>query len=384
MCGHAGFARQPGAKGFKASKRAFTQMMLDMERRGIHASGLAALGGQSDFIFKIAMKMKDLTASGRWAQELERISEDTPYIIGHTRWATLPNGHKDECAHPFRFGATVGAHNGRIENWKAIAGNEQQNWEVDSEAAIYLLDKHEDAGLALQQLTGGFALVWAKGGKLHFARNKNPMVFAYVPRWRSLFWCSEQQPLVRALMAVGVKRKEIFIALPNPMEIQSFDVARFDEHGAHADRAQFKGAPVIATTAKRAAVPDTQVRFNGADDRYETYEDWQRRIDSYRGIGEQQAELPLRQDKATKRKKSPSLAEMLNDMQGQMDALIGTVAAQQRQIERLTGQCQSQDGIIESLQAEIDHLFHCFDDAGLLQATLADGSEAGDEDEPPF
>lgn len=354
MCGHAGFARHPEAKGFKASKRILTDMMQGIEHRGRHATGFAALGGSDDFIFKIAMKISELVKTERWAHEVDKIKEDTRVVIGHTRWATLPNAHIDSAAHPFSIGATIGAHNGIIGNWRALATRENQKWEVDSEAAIYLLDKHNDPSEALDQLTGDFALAWVKGEMLNFARNPaRPLVLAYVAKWSTLYWCSERDVLVKALKSVGVTTKQMEVYHPAPMTIYSFDTNAFDTNGSHAVKATFKGPPappVIATTSKRAATP---MRYSDANDS-EPFDSWINRMK------DEQGGLPLRR---TKKKAAPakagSLAEMLNTMSERINK-------QERIIGKLVARLQSLEGSYESVDAEVRYLFNIMDDAGLL------------------
>lgn len=370
MCGHAGFARHPQAKGFKAAKRALNDMIKGIEHRGRHATGFAAIGGSADFIFKIAMPIGQLQNSGRWQSEMDKIAPDTRVVMGHTRWATLPNAHVDSAAHPFRFGGTVGAHNGQIQNWRDLMSKTTEKWQVDSEAAFYLLEQNEDAREALKQLSGNFALAWTKGGKLHFARNQNPLVFAYVRKFQTLFWCSEREPMVKALRGAGITTKQMEVYHPAAMTIYSYDTDLFDTNGSHAERMLFEGPAVVATVSSKASARPVHWSAQGEP---EPYDQWLERV-RQRDKSEQ-GELPLRTKKT--KAKTGSLAEMLDNMQSQIEQ-------QNVLIRKLIERMQSMDAELESAQAEISHLFMVIDSAGLLNGDFeAEAIRSMQEDELP-
>lgn len=367
MCGLAGFVRHPKGKGFDVARSVMTRVVEGVEHRGRHATGFAALGGSDPFIFKIAMPIGDLVRNARWGAETEKIRPDTTTVIAHTRWATLPNAHVDSAAHPFAHGRTVGAHNGMIYNWREIARRfpkeDTQDWQVDSEAAIYLLDRMDDPRAALAQLDGNWALSWSKDEKIHFARNTNPLWFAYVGTMRALFWCSERTPLLRALQENGVEMRAIDLYEPNAYTIYSYDPASFTDKESHVKRVQLPKPKKLKTSlaawtgkAVNATLWDNWKKDDGDDKRGdETYNEWLART------GRDVTDVPY----ATKGKKSePTLAKLLNDLQ---DA----VAAQNKTIEKLVGTVQTQE-------AEIEYLFQICDAAGLLGGEPANAlDEAG-------
>lgn len=96
-------------------------------------------------------------------------------IIGHTRLGTVGSKVLSENAHPFKYGDIVGAHNGGITNYNDIAREYDQKFNVDSEAAFYLLSIMKPKE-AIAKLQGGMALSWIdKKNILHLYRHTNPI-----------------------------------------------------------------------------------------------------------------------------------------------------------------------------------------------------------------
>jgi hypothetical protein len=314
MCGHAGFARKPGSKGFGAAKQAFTEMMLGIESRGRHATGLAVMGGKHDFLWKIAQPISALHKDGNWKTQVGRIDKSAAAVIGHTRWATLPNAHEDAAAHPFRIGRTVLAHNGIIRNWTTLRtefpSEDTGDWIVDSQAAAYMLDRFDDPKKAIAKLAGDWVLVWMKDGKLSMARNDGRNVFcAYVARWRTMFWCSERDVLTKALRNAGVTKAEIEVWSPLVDAIYQYDVAAFN--------GETNG--VRTMLPKRSKVrPVKQENF---------FPDWVRDAQDGRMLPARTIE---RAPAGT-----PSIARLLGKLEQRIEELEGIVEGQQAEIKLL-------------------------------------------------
>jgi hypothetical protein len=232
MCGHAGFARQPGHSDISLIRQINESLIRGIAHRGKHATGIATVGGSNPFIWKWAVDPLRAVSSEPWAKLMDDLAADTPYGISHVRYATQNNAHMDAAAHPFRIGKVTGAHNGVIRNWNELRSKVQggKGWIVDSEAAFALLNAHDNPNEALDHLDGYWALVWTRDGKLHFARdNKAPLAAAYVPTLRTLFWCSELDVLRRVLKA--------HLSVPfeawgcEPKTIYQYDVNLFTAEG---------------------------------------------------------------------------------------------------------------------------------------------------------
>lgn len=354
MCGLAGFARHPEGSGLKASKRVLATMLLNIEHRGHHATGIACVGGENDFIWKIAQRVSDIHKSGTLQKEIDKLTDGMLAVIGHTRWATLPNAHVDSAAHPFRFGRTVGAHNGMIRNWTELRAKygkqdaDAAGWIVDSEAAFYLLDRFDDPTKAIAQLRGGYSLTWAKDGMIYFVRNTNPLVCAYVRKWKALYWCSERAPMEHALRSVGLSDKDVEYWTPNTDTIYALDPTKFDEDGSHATKTDCPDPntqKTMTVTKKKKSKTTTspyddyemspfETRRTIDRSEQETFEQWRTR-------------QPAVVTPPSTKKTAPKTD------------LVSLINVALDEINRLKG-------IVEQQQAEITHLFKVCDDAGLF------------------
>lgn len=251
MCGLAGVALMPGASPDIREKAAdiFVRMMHDMQRRGSHACGVGVGGPNSAMsIYKIAAPVRDVTESWLLPRPLKHWRESSSNVLlGHTRSATHGDRAKDECAHPFRYGSVVGAHNGIIYNFRELAEKYKLTVpQVDSEIAFDLLsrDKSNDYEDSLQQLNGYFALTWFDQGSVFMARSPTAdLKVAYCKKPGMLLWCSESWPIQQAVKANELELAEM------PFEIKTDQVYRFkpqafDEGGPKVARfsSEFKKA----------------------------------------------------------------------------------------------------------------------------------------------
>jgi glucosamine 6-phosphate synthetase-like amidotransferase/phosphosugar isomerase protein len=246
MCGLAGFARHPNGEDAELATLIGLDLLLAMQSRGTHATGIAAFGDES-FICKSAVPASVAIDSKPWQEAISRITDKTTVLLGHTRHSTHPaNTRLDEAAHPFRIGNVVGAHNGMIQNWRDVwnqIGNKNQPlWIVDSQAAIGALDAIDDPVKALDTLDGYWALSWMKRNDLYFARTSQaPLSVAYVTEMRTLFWCSTMVALEAVLKHAGLKKYDAYELGPN--NVYRINPGKFDERGIHAEmkHAPFKG-----------------------------------------------------------------------------------------------------------------------------------------------
>jgi len=117
------------------------------------------------------------------------------YIAGHTRQSTCygKNDHKDECAHPFRYGKVIGAHNGVIDA--------PFKYDVDSQ---YLFDRLNeckgDYQKAWRKISGYWAVQWSTSRNfLRFQAVNNSVAFAYDQESGDFYWSSATNHLQSAI-----------------------------------------------------------------------------------------------------------------------------------------------------------------------------------------
>jgi predicted glutamine amidotransferase/regulator of replication initiation timing len=248
MCGLVGVARQKDAPDLDFSKEMLEALLVSIETRGKHATGIAACGGSNPFIFKWAEPASKVIEAEVWKEQMKRVAPDTPVLLGHTRHATLANANQDEAAHPFMEGKVVGAHNGIIYNWMDIARAHKRHEGddrliVDSQAAFVLLNAFKKPEKALQKLDGYFALTWTKGRHLYMARSSAPLAVAYIPELRTMYWHSEKFKLEKMLKDSGFDKKEFSVWEPKEGWVYKFDPTKFDANLTNVQSwdGQFKG-----------------------------------------------------------------------------------------------------------------------------------------------
>lgn len=261
MCGLAGYARHPDGKDHELATLIGLDLLLAMQARGTHATGIGVFGKDEAFICKSAVDAKTALDSAPWKDALGKIGQDTTIVLGHTRHSTHPSNTKlDEAAHPFHIGKVVGAHNGMIGNWRevynALGNKNGAPWIVDSQAAIGALDAIDDPVKALDQLDGYWALSWVKGDTLYFSRTPGygaPLAVCYVPEMLTLFWASNLNVVEAIVKKAGIKDYNAFDL--GDRSIYKVDPTAFDEKGPHLTHkhAPFKGLRSTPTARQIAA-----------------------------------------------------------------------------------------------------------------------------------
>lgn len=183
MCGHVGIA---GKIGFQEEKM-FKQMLHLDVLRGVHSTGVAAIGKSNDALVKQVGGPIDLFDMKTFDNAL-RPSNNV--LIGHNRAATKGKVNKAN-AHPFDHGNIVGAHNGTLTKQSLLP--DHNDFGTDSENIMHSLNVR-GVDWTIKNLAGAFALVWydRSDTTINFIRNKErPLCFAYSEDRKSLFWASE-------------------------------------------------------------------------------------------------------------------------------------------------------------------------------------------------
>jgi hypothetical protein len=89
------------------------------------------------------------------------------FLAGHTRYATTGKVISDN-AHPFQYGATIGAHNGIVRY------PHDRQYQVDSEYLIDQLERHnQDYQTALAAVDGYWGLSWFDGHSFYLQAHEN-------------------------------------------------------------------------------------------------------------------------------------------------------------------------------------------------------------------
>lgn len=255
MCGLAGIARRPNETSLEFTKALLEDLMESIGHRGSHATGIAASTKDATMIFKVAEPVKQVLTSPAWKKTMEALTEAVGVIQGHTRFATHFNSKQDDCAHPFREGKVVGAHNGVIYNWRSIEdrlrykGQIGGYYKVDSQVIFGLLNRFKDPNKALEELDGYFAVTWMKGGLLHMARSPDAQLAgAYIHPIQSLVWNSELDVLHKVLQKAGFKDdgKDYVAWKIMPNVVYSYDPEAFSHETSNVVR-----NPVQFITKKR-------------------------------------------------------------------------------------------------------------------------------------
>ena len=165
MCGIIGVVGHPDAAGL------LVDGLRRLEYRGYDAAGVATLSGGAIDRRRAGGKLVNLEAKLRAAPLPGRTG------VGHTRWATHGAPTEDN-AHPHVAGRVAVAHNGIVENYRALreeleADGARFASQTDTEVAAHLLDRLLGRGLPLKEamaalmerLEGTFALAFLVAGE---------------------------------------------------------------------------------------------------------------------------------------------------------------------------------------------------------------------------
>lgn len=236
MCGLYGYyATHPGDKVLQLSKNVLEVLALANEGRGNESTGLGLIYKERSKIIKNTLPASKFLLTKR----VKKALKTPPHIvIGHTRLATT-GPVRPSCAHPFEYGAVIGAHNGHVSNWLK---NTPATALVDSEAIFYRLNraKPDDkyAKQALEKLFGLITAVWYdwRVRKLRMVAEGYALYLAWIPKFQTFFWSSEDAPLDYLLDELKLEGKVVQVPKGNiitlnrdggftaaPVNITSFD-----------------------------------------------------------------------------------------------------------------------------------------------------------------
>ena len=205
MCGIAGFCLNP--KHHVNTTELASQMLLDIEHRGYHATGVAWINKEG----RRAITKAPISASKFIATKAgQGVCKDATTAILHTRWATQGSPTLNDNNHPIPRGKIVLTHNGHISNDDQLFKQLKVDriGQVDSEAVAALLafTKGEHPADVLTRIQGSAALAWItqnQGDTLHLARVSSSPLWIGQTLTGSLVYGSTEDTIENAGIMLG-------------------------------------------------------------------------------------------------------------------------------------------------------------------------------------
>ncbi len=161
MCGLAGvvISELPwSARELREIGELFGRLLVGSEHRGPHATGVALVGSNCDYLVsKAPLPASRFVGSRDYRAVLDRLDNDTTLLMGHTRWPTRGSHLDNANNHPLcsggehqthgigpSRGVVLLTHNGHIANHELLtqAFGLERAAEVDSEVILRLAERN--------------------------------------------------------------------------------------------------------------------------------------------------------------------------------------------------------------------------------------------------
>jgi glucosamine 6-phosphate synthetase-like amidotransferase/phosphosugar isomerase protein len=208
------YSKQRTKEELRFIKELATELAIENQARGTHATGIATFGKNGNDVLKHNVSADELTSYATWWNFLDKnISDNTYNILGHTRYATQGSPDNNDNNHPIVTASAIGIHNGWINNDDSLFNKENlfRQAEVDSEVIFRLADKEigndrENTKTMAEKLAGVYAVAFVKKNEPHILnwfRNNNPTTFAYIPELNITVFASLQAYIKSAIATVN-------------------------------------------------------------------------------------------------------------------------------------------------------------------------------------
>mgnify|MGYP003132041043 CR=1 FL=1 len=307
MCGLFGFAKRESWQSeaqLDKIEDVVSNLTWESVVRGNHSTGFAIASKSDKMVYKTLKASDELVCSKDWYKVLDKVDADTTIFMGHVRFATTGDITKKN-AHPFVKGSVIGAHNGIIDNHRAIQSKIGKKVDVDSEVIFGLLNKKDKYQDVFDLLEGDFALTWINDdyrtlNLMH--EDGRPLHVAYWKKARCLFWASTDEILRNSLKSAGLSIKinnvptdvvyeyntENFWTLPKPTKTpvktnENYNrYSKYDYYGSsywnggNTNSARYNGSSSLKLTSGGEWVADCsdcgeEKRFDEVKDSYSGY-----------------------------------------------------------------------------------------------------------------
>lgn len=210
MCGIAGVSWNDKDNEF-STRAAAVGLLRGIASRGPDATGAAWYQPVED---AVALTKVPVPAWRFIEAREERIPEDSPTMILHTRFATHGSVNERVNNHPIQHDNIIGVHNGVLQNDDEIFEELKQdgvtrNGEVDSEAIFALIGLTTDVTRAFELLLGDAAVAWIdvrKPEELHLAKVVGRPLYVAQTQGGSFLFASTQTAVDTTLKTMGVDK----------------------------------------------------------------------------------------------------------------------------------------------------------------------------------
>lgn len=185
MCGIAGLYSFEKFKDKHKIKKLATALLLDIESRGRHATGISLINTEKDeiIVYKKDVEAEIFVRTKKYHQIFKN-NDDFNLILLHTRHATHGDAEQNVNNHPIynKEFNNVLIHNGIISNYEELKEKYKlkPDGETDTEIILSLFNKkHQNIKDGLRYLKGDIATAVYNKNKLYLYKHNNPLKMCY-------------------------------------------------------------------------------------------------------------------------------------------------------------------------------------------------------------
>ena len=215
MCGIAGYAKMPEAQTksqLRAIRKISKSLLNSIAERGKDSTGIAMMSETREpTIYKTLTSSDKLVKSLSYSKIANHHRRDTTICLMHTRFSTMDrNDIRQNDAHPFSIGNTIGMHNGIIYNHDELDKKHASKYRVDSQYLLHYINQEDDIQNALDEIVGDYAVSWVKNSNsvlnlLH--EGGRDLAMLYWKEAKVLFFASRIEYLKSAVSKYRINSK---------------------------------------------------------------------------------------------------------------------------------------------------------------------------------